>query len=82
MQLSAERDESPAELPITPVLPCAANLMLELIHNSPLAAAGKRSQRTRFDYATMRKQLYAGTGEARRQETGDVFKDGTTDRNF
>jgi hypothetical protein len=76
--------KSPAELPITPVLPCKANLMLELMHNSPLAAAGNRNQRTRFDYATMRKQLepamYVGTGEASRQETSDVFKDGTTGR--
>jgi hypothetical protein len=33
MQFSAERDGSSGELPITPVIPCEAFPMLELIHN-------------------------------------------------
>jgi hypothetical protein len=50
MQLSAERDGSSGELPITPVLPCESEQVADLIHNSPVAAAGNRNQRTRFDY--------------------------------
>jgi hypothetical protein len=46
MQFSVERDESSAELPITPVLPCEATRMLEWIHNSRLPAAGNQNRRT------------------------------------
>jgi hypothetical protein len=45
MQFSAERDGSSGELPITPVIPCEAFPMLELIRNRrPLAAATGQSE--------------------------------------
>jgi hypothetical protein len=49
MQFGAERDESPVELPIIPVLPSEASLMLELIQDSPLAATSNRNQGTCSD---------------------------------
>jgi hypothetical protein len=53
MQLSAEQDGSSAELPITRFLPCKATHMLELIHDSPLPAAGNQNQQKRFDYVAV-----------------------------
>jgi hypothetical protein len=75
---------SAVQLPITPFFPCEANLMSELTHNSPVAAAGNRNQRTRFGYAeaavNWNQQYMQELEKLADKETDDVFKDGTTDR--
>jgi hypothetical protein len=60
--------------------------MLELIHNSAVAAAGNRNQRTHFGCAeaavNWNQQCMQELEKLADKETDDVFKDGTTDRKF